>query len=127
MIACQEQFMAALIIFAHSNGHGFLQTFAYILHCSGDLPDKMILINADFSVRKKCMGKIHVRLPHITNEILYSKPLSTIDFPKIGSKLRLCTVRKNIHNGMILWVYKNTLIFACAGIFFEFIDGKSFF
>ena len=120
--------MAALIIFTHSNGHGLLQTFAYILHCPGDLPDKkMIFINADFSVWKKSMGKIHVGLPHITDEILYSEPLSTIDFPKIGSKMRLCTVRKNIHNGMILGVYKNALIFACAGISFEFIDGNSFF
>ena len=68
--------MAALIIFAHSDGHGLLQTFAYLLHCPGDLPDKMILINADFCIRKKSMGKIHVGLPHITDEILYSEPLS---------------------------------------------------
>ena len=73
------------------------------------------------------MGKINVGLPHITDEILYPEPLSTINFPKIGSKMRLCTVRKNIHNGMILWVYKNALIFTRAGISFEFIDRSRFF
>lgn len=119
--------MAALIIFAHSNGHVFLQTFSDIFHGPGDLPDEMILINADFCIRKKCMGKINVGLPHITDEILYSEPLSTINFPKIGSKMRLCTIRKDIYNGMILRVYKNALIFTCAGISFEFIDGNSFF
>ena len=49
--------MAALIIFAHSNGHGFLQTFADIFHGLGDLSDEMILINADFGIRKKVWAR----------------------------------------------------------------------
>ena len=73
------------------------------------------------------MGKINVGLPHITDEILYSKPLRVVYFPKIGSKVRLCTIGKDIHNGMILWVYKNTLIFTCAGISFKFVDRNSLF
>ena len=76
---------------------------------------------------EKKYGKIHVGLPHITDEILYSEPLSPIDFPEIGSKMGLCTVRKNIHNGMIPGFTKNALIFTCAGISFEFIDRNSFF
>ena len=103
--------MAVFIVFAHSNGHGFMQMFADIFQGSGDLPDERILINADFSIREKSMGKINVGLPHITDEILYPEPLSTINFPKIGSKMRLRTIRKDIHNGTILWVYKNALIF----------------
>lgn len=94
--------MAAFIIFAHGNGHGFLQTFADICHGPGDLPDEMIFINASFYIRKKSMGKINVGTPHITDEILYSKSLSAVYFPKIDSKMRLCTVRKDIHNGMNL-------------------------
>lgn len=119
--------MATFIIFVHGNGHGFLQTFADIFHSPSDLSDEMIFINTYFCIREKSMGNINVGLPHITDEILYSEPLSTIDFPKIGSKMRLCTVRKNIHNGMILRVYKNALILTCAGIFFEFIDRNRFF
>ena len=37
MISCQEKLMATLIIFAHDNDHGFLQTFADSLHSPGDL------------------------------------------------------------------------------------------
>ena len=73
------------------------------------------------------MGKINVRLPHITDEIFYSESLRAIYLPKIVSKVRLCTIRKDIHDGMILWVYKNALIFTCTGVSFEFINRNSFF
>ncbi len=73
------------------------------------------------------MGKINVRPPHITDEILYPESLGAIYSLKISRKMRLCTVRKDIHNGMVLWVYKNTLIFTGAGIPFELIDGNRFF
>ena len=73
------------------------------------------------------MGKIHVGLPHITDKILYPEPLGSINLSKIGSEMRLCTILENIHNGMILWVYKNALIFTGASISFEFINRNSFF
>ena len=119
--------MATFIIFAHGNGHGLLQTFADIFHSPSDLSDEMIFINTYFCIREKSMGKINVGLPHITDEILYSKPLRVVYFPKIGSKVRLRTIGKYIHNGMILWVYKNTLIFTCASISFKFVDRNSLF
>lgn len=37
MISCQEKLMATLIIFAHDNDHGLLQTFADSFHSPGDL------------------------------------------------------------------------------------------
>lgn len=101
----------------------YMEGMATIHSC---FTDSMIKLY-DLCIRKKSMGKINVGLPHITDEILYSEPLSTIDFPKVGSKMRLRSIRKDVHNGMILWVYKNTLILTCAGISFEFVDGNSFF
>ena len=59
------------------------------------------------------MGKINIWLPHITDEVFNLKPLRMI--------------RKDIHNGMILWVYKKTLILTCAGISFKLINRNSFF
>ena len=70
--------MAAFIIFAHSNGHGFLQTFADIFYSPSDLSDKMIFINTYICIREKRMGKVYVGLPHITDKILYPEPLRVV-------------------------------------------------